>query len=132
MPNHFHLFVFQKNPDTMANFLRSLMTKYSMYFNKKYKRVGHVFQGRYKAVRVESETQCNPLEILPTGTVLEGYKYSSYPNYLNLFNQTWVDKTDIMSYFSKINSQESYKRFVEETDERDLPLIKDITLDFDY
>lgn len=125
----------------MANFLRSLMTKYSMYFNKKYKRVGHVFQGRYKAVRVESETQFiylskyihrNPLEILPTGTVLEGYKYSSYPNYLNLFNQTWVDKTDIMSYFSKINPQESYKRFVEETDERDLPLIKDITLDFDY
>lgn len=141
MINHFHLFVFQKNPDTMANFLRSLMTKYSMYFNKKYKRVGHVFQGRYKAVRVESETQFiylskyihrNPLEILPTGTVLEGYKYSSYPNYLNLFNQTWVDKTDIMSYFSKINPQESYKRFVEETDERDLPLIKDITLDFDY
>ncbi len=140
MPNHFHLFVFQKKENSMTNFLRSLATKYSMYFNKKYKRVGHVFQGRYKAVMVKTETQFiylskyihrNPLESLPAGTVLAGFKYSSYPNYLGLFNQTWIDKVDILSYFSKINSHESYKNFIEETDERDLPLIKDITLDID-
>src|SRR3990167_3657708 len=82
MPNHFHLFVFQKEDNSMADFLRSLGTKYSMYFNKKYKRVGHVFQGRYKAVMVKTETQfiylskyihSNPLETLPAGTVLAGY-----------------------------------------------------------
>lgn len=141
LSNHFHLFVFQKEANTITNFMRSLMTKYSMYFNKKYHRVGPVFQGRYKAVMVNSETQFiylskyihrNPLDILPSGTDLDGYKYSSYQNYLGRFNQTWVETSEILSYFSKTNSGESYKKFVEEVDETDLIRIKDLVLDLDY
>ena len=141
MPNHFHLFVFQKDIEIMTEFMRSLGTKYSMYFNKRYKRVGPVFQSRYKAVMVKSETQFiylskyihrNPLDILPSGTDLDGYKYSSYQNYLGRFNQTWVETSEILSYFSKINSGESYKKFVEEVDETDLIRIKNLVLDLDY
>lgn len=141
MPNHFHLFVFQKDIEAMTEFMKSLGTKYSMYFNKKYQRVGPVFQGRYKAVMVESETQFiylskyihrNPLEILPSGTDLDGYKYSSYQNYLGLFSQPWLTTDEILSYFSKSNSGESYKKFVEEIDETDLIRIKDLVLDLDY
>ena len=140
MPNHFHLFVFQREDNSMADFLRSLGTKYSMYFNKKYKRVGHVFQGRYKAVMVTNENQFiylskyihrNPLDIVPTVTVLGGYKYSSYQNYLGKFRQDWVDKSEILSYFSKLSVEESYQQFVEEIDERDLLMIKNSMLDFD-
>jgi len=124
----------------MANFMRSLGTKYSKYFNKKYIRVGPVFQSRYKAVLVETENQFiylskyihrNPLDILPTGTVLVGYKYSSYQNYLGKFDQAWVDKSEILSYFSKLNPEESYQQFVEEIDERDLLMIKSLTLDLE-
>ena len=138
MPNHFHLLVWQKNQRTMANFMRSIGTKYSRYFNKKYHRVGPVFQSRYKAVLVTEENQFiylskyihrNPL---PTRTDLVGYKYSSYQNYLGLFNQTWLNTSEILSYFSKTNSGESYKKFVEEIDERDLLIIKDTMLDFEY
>ena len=140
MPNHFHLFVFQKEDKSMADFLRSLGTKYSMYFNKKYKRVGHVFQGRYKGVMITNENQFiylskyihrNPLDIVPTVTVLGGYKYSSYQNYLGKFRQDWVDKSEILSYFSKLSVEESYQQFVEEIDERDLLMIKNSMLDFD-
>ena len=136
--NHFHLLVWQKNQRTIANFMRSIATKYSRCFNKKYHRVGPVFQSRYKAVMVTKENQFiylskyihrNPL---PTRTDLVGYKYSSYQNYLGLINQTWVDKTEILSYFPKLNPKESYKRFVEEVDERDLLIIKDTMLDFEY
>lgn len=138
MPNHFHMLVWQKNQRTIANFMRSIGTKYSRYFNKKYHRVGPVFQSRYKAVLVKTENQFiylskyihrNPL---PTRTDLVDYKYSSYMNYLGLINQTWVDKSEILSYFSKLNPKESYKEFVEEIDERDLLMIKDAMLDFDY
>lgn len=141
IPNHFHLFVFQKDKEAMTEFMKSLGTKYSMYFNKKYQRVGPVFQGRYKAVMVESETQFiylskyihrNPLDILPSGTDLDGYKYSSYQNYLGQFNQTWLDTSEILSYFSKTNFGETYKNFVEEVDETDLFRIKDLVLDLDY
>ncbi len=138
MPNHFHMLVWQKNQRTMANFMRSIATKYSRYFNKKYHRVGPVFKSRYKAVLIRREYQFiylskyihrNPL---PTRTDLVGYKYSSYQNYLGLINQTWVNKTEILSYFSKLDSNKSYKQFVEEIDERDLLMIKDTMLDFDY
>lgn len=137
MPNHFHLFIWQKNERSMANFMRSIATKYSRYFNKKYKRVGPIFQSRYKAVLVTRENQFiylskyihrNPRS---TRTDLVGYKYSSYPNYLGYFNQAWVDKSEILSYFSKLNRKESYRKFVEETDERDLLMIKDSMIDFD-
>jgi len=140
LPNHFHLFVYQKESSTITNFMRSIGTKYSMYFNKKYKRVGPVFQGRYKGVMIVSEIQFiylskyihrNPLP-LPTGTDLVGYKYSSYPVYLGKFNQGWVDKSEILSYFSKIKPVESYRQFVEEIDERDLRLIKNEMLDYEF
>ncbi len=140
MPNHFHLFVWQKDIDTITNFMRSLITKFSIYFNKKYERVGPVFQGNYKAVMVSTENQFiylskyihrNPIDILPTRSNLEGYKYSSYQTYLGKFTQTWVDKSETLSYFSKINSEESYQQFVEEIDERDLLMIKNSMLDFD-
>ena len=138
MPNHFHLLVFQKNPEDINFFMRSLASKYSMYFNHKHKRVGPLFQGVYKGVLIDSEEQLlyltkyihrNPLGILPSGRVLEGYKYSSYGNYLNLFNQDWVNKEDILGLFSKTEGAESYKTFVEETDERDLPTIKSVLIE---
>jgi len=144
LANHFHLFVFQKDMNGITNFMRSLITKYSIYFNKKYKRVGPVFQGNYKAVMVKTENQFiylskyihrNPLPTLPTRLDLEGlegYKYSSYINYLGLINQTWLDTSEILSYFSKFNTGESYKKFVEEVDETDLIRIKDLMLDYDF
>src|SRR3989344_98334 len=38
MPNHFHLFVKQKDKRAISYFMRSLLTRYGMYFNKRYKR----------------------------------------------------------------------------------------------
>lgn len=130
LPNHFHLLIWQKEFDRINFFMRSLATKYSRFFNCKYNRVGPVFQSVYKAVLVESEEQLrylskyihrNSLDVLPTRSLLAGYKYSSYPNYLGLFNQAWVIPLDF------INS--SYKSFVEEIDERDLPMIKSVLIE---
>ena len=52
MPNHFHLLLRQTVPGAMSEFMRRLCTGYVMYFNKKYHRVGPLFQGKYKALRV--------------------------------------------------------------------------------
>ncbi len=54
MPNHFHLLIKQSEESSIDIFMNSLTTRYSMYFNKRYKRVGHLFQGTYKAVLVDS------------------------------------------------------------------------------
>lgn len=140
MSNHFHFLVFQEASTTITSFMRSLMSKYSRYFNTKYQRVGPIFQGKLKAVAVTSEEQFtylskyihrNPLAILPTRSDLAGYKYSSYQNYLGLFNQSWVKSEEILNLFSKTNKESSYRQFVEEVDETDILRIKEIHLDFE-
>jgi len=137
MPNHFHLLVWQQDAEAINFFMRSFSVKYSMYFNRIHKRIGPLFQGVYKAVIVENEPQLvylskyihrNPGD-LPSGRVLEDYRYSSYPNYLGKFRQNWLKPDDIIDLFSKTNPLLNYKSFVEETDERDLVLIKNQVLE---
>lgn len=55
MPNHYHLLVYLKEEAGIERLMRSVMTAYSMYFNKKYKRVGGLFESRFLASRISSE-----------------------------------------------------------------------------
>lgn len=57
MPNHFHFFIKQKSALSIDKFMQSLCTRYTMYFNRKYRRVGSLFQAVYKAVLVDTEEQ---------------------------------------------------------------------------
>lgn len=116
MPNHFHLLIHQKEADSIDKFSNSLFTRYSMYFNKKYKRVGPLFQDLYKAILVQSEEQLlwlsryihrNPKDLLQ-GSPLQSYKHSSYPEYLETRNRGWVKPEEILSYFKS-----PYKDFIE-------------------
>lgn len=126
MPNHFHLLIKQSTDRGIAEFMQSLTLKYVLYFNKKYKRVGGLFQSRYKSVLIESEEHFvyiskyihrNPIDLLPSRPGLEGiceYKYSSCGNYVGLFSQNWVKTQEILSYFRKLNRRSDYQAFVEE------------------
>ena len=53
MPNHFHVVVREKQEEGISLYMRKLLTGYSMYFNKKYKRTGTLFEGTFKS------THCN-------------------------------------------------------------------------
>ena len=118
MPNHFHLLVYQKFENSIDRFTNSIFTRYSMYFNKKYRRVGPLFQGLYKAVRVSSEEQLlwlsryihlNPKELLASqGSALQSYAYSSYKEYLKSRQTEWIKSNTILNYFKS-----PYRNFVE-------------------
>ncbi len=54
MGNHFHLLVMTLNP-TLARGMRQLNGVYAQWFNRRHRRVGHLFQGRYKAVSVQTD-----------------------------------------------------------------------------
>lgn len=47
MPNHFH-FQLILGPTPLGEAMQQLLTRHSLYFNRSYGRVGHLFQGRYK------------------------------------------------------------------------------------
>lgn len=143
MPNHFHLELKQKNKKEIESFMRSLITKYSKYFNKKYDRVGPLFQGRYKAVLIQNSEyllylskyiHLNPREILISGQSLESYPWSSYPSYTNKIILGWLNKELITNNFveNKKFSVKLYKNFVEnnrEQSKKELNVYKGLLLD---
>jgi putative transposase len=51
MPNHIHLLIEQCGDESISKLLLKLSTSFSKYINIKYKRIGHVFQDRFKAVK---------------------------------------------------------------------------------
>jgi putative transposase len=56
MPNHVHLLMEQKGHLPLSRTLQRLQTAYTKYFNKKYRKIGHLFQGRYKAILVDKDS----------------------------------------------------------------------------
>ncbi len=55
LPNHFHLLV-QPCEATLSQFMRRLLTRYAVNFNRRHQRVGHLFQNRYKSIVCDEET----------------------------------------------------------------------------
>jgi len=54
LPNHIHFILFIIEPN-LSKFLQCILTKYAIYFNKKYKNSGHVFQGRFGYKEINNE-----------------------------------------------------------------------------
>lgn len=125
MPNHFHFFVKQKGALSIDKFMNSLCTRYTMYFNKKYKRVGSLYQGVYKAVMITKDEQFTYLSkyihkqtYIHLGTKGQALRVSvqpsSYPEYLGKRKTEWIHPEEILANFSNTNPKLSYKSFVEE------------------
>ncbi len=55
MPNHFHLLVRARDDVGITEFMRKITTGYTMYFNKKNERTGHLFEGAFKAEHVDRD-----------------------------------------------------------------------------
>ena len=122
MPNHFHFLIKQNSKEAMKEFMRSLGTRYSMYFNKRHDRIGSLFQGTYKAVMINDEKQLLHLSryihVNPyPGDIVNAY--SSYKDYLQTKKTPWVKTKMILSIFNNPNLDEiflkknNYKDFVE-------------------
>jgi REP element-mobilizing transposase RayT len=115
MQNHFHLLVYQVNEGAMPRLMRGVMTSYSRYFNKKYQRSGSLFETRYKASRISSDTYLMHISryIHLNPRQWRSYVYSSLPYYSEKAANTedWLKPEKILSLFS---SRQEYMQFVED------------------
>lgn len=119
MPNHYHLLLYQIEDNSLPEFMRTLSTSYTMYFNQKYRRAGSLFQGRYKARRVDNAAYAVHVSryihlnglAMPGG--YEGYEYSSMP-YLRepYIAPSWLNVNRVLEDFG--GSYEAYDKFVKE------------------
>lgn len=92
MPNHFHFLLYQTSENGISKFLSNFTNSYTRYFNTKHERVGPIFQGVFKAVRIESNEQLlhvsryihlNPVvSYVIKDSELFTYKWSSMGDYI--------------------------------------------------
>ena len=118
MENHFHFFL-QTRKQNLDEAMRGLQGQYAQYVNRRYKRVGPLFQGRYKSPLVNGEQYAlvlaryihrNPLEASLVKK-LEDYPWSSYPSYTGLLPAwKWLDTHWLLRQFNE-DSETAVKFF---------------------
>jgi len=128
MTNHFHLLIKEKTNNGISKFMQKLLTAYTMYFNKKYKRVGPLFCGKFQAQHADSDEylkylysyiHLNPLKIFQVSwkdvgihdvkkakVFLDNYKNSSYLDYTGIKRKegSILNTTAFPDYFERGNS----------------------------
>jgi len=140
MPNHFHIVLishrrslWETNDNPITEFMHKLSTSYAMYFNKKYKRTGSLFEGPFKSKHIEQEnyfnyifsyTHLNPIKLIQSdwkekGIIdkakvqdfLENYQYSSFQDYFGLKRkqEKILDKDSIPDYFVCNHAKDLFK-----------------------
>lgn len=132
MPNHFHLIVRSRTDGDVSKFMQKIATGYTMYFNTRQERSGALFQGRFKARHVDSDTylayliayiHLNPVKLIEPqwkeGKIanrkkaedfLRTYRWSSYQDYLGVERREKViiDKNALPEYWSAPRSFEAF------------------------
>ena len=122
MPNHLHLLI-EMRDDSISRIMQRVLTTYSQYHNRKYNKIGHVFQGRYKSILCQTDNylaelvryvHLNPMRARMVKRADE-YEYSGHRAYVGLDRRGLVDAEPVLRYFggSKRRAVEVYQRFVE-------------------
>jgi len=123
MDNHYHLVI--ETPDgKLSRGMRQLNGVYTQIFNKRHERVGHIFQGRYKAILIQKESHllevCRYVVLNPVrakaAKSIEDWEWSSYRATAGKDKSHPCLTTDwILGQFAKQKktAEKKYKEFVE-------------------
>ncbi len=122
MPNHVHLLI-ERRDDPVSRIMQRVLTTYSQYHNRKYKKVGHLFQDRYKALLCQTDRYLGELvryiHLNPVRARMvkrpEHFEYSGHRAYLGLDRTGLVDTEPVLRHFgaTKKRAVEAYTRFVD-------------------
>jgi putative transposase len=143
MDNHYHLLL-ETPSANLPQIMRHINGAYTIYFNKRRKRSGHLFQGGYRAILVEVDEYAKELSRyihlnpLRAGMVdkPEAYQWSSYRYYIGKGRTPeWLHRALVLGYFGEKQSiaQKRYQRFVnalvghDKKPDKDLPALKELT-----
>lgn len=114
MPNHFHLLLRQyEDESAVSRAMQSLATTYSMYFNKKYKKRGSIFESAFKASPILNDSYLQHITryIHLNPKDYATWEHSSYADYLGRGSHSWVNCSEMLDLFDNL---EQYKQFVDD------------------
>jgi len=117
MGNHYHLLVETIEPN-LSRIMQYINTAYTVYFNRKYKKNGHLFQGRYKSIVVDKDNYLLELtryiHLNPVRAKIverpEGYLWSSYHGYMKKKGDGVIDRKEVNKYLDM--DIDKYREFV--------------------
>jgi putative transposase len=121
MPNHLHLLM-EMQDDPISRIMQRVLTGYSQYHNRRYKKIGHLFQGRYKSILCQTDRYLGELvryiHLNPVRAKMvkrpEGYEHSGHLAYISLDKSGLVDAEPVLRHFggTKKRAIAVYTRFV--------------------
>lgn len=132
MSNHFHLVVRTRKAN-LHKFMQRFNTTYTVYFNRRYKRIGHLYQGRYKGILIDGDhyllelsryvhlnpvrlKECSEKSIEEKKRILQHYQWSSYQGYIKFKNrQDFMEYATILGIFGRRDTSKTmgrYRKFV--------------------
>lgn len=126
IPNHFHLLI-RRNGVPVSIFMQRLLTSYALFFNKRHKRSGHLFQNRYKSfpctdtayfLQLIRYISLNPIRagLVSTMEKLVWYPYSSHKYVLRPQQNGWLESKFVLAHFgySEQSAKRAYLQFIAE------------------
>ncbi|MGB4111097.1 MAG: transposase [Desulfomonilia bacterium] len=130
MENHYHLLM-ETPRENLSRIMHHINGAYTMYYNVKMERSGHLFQGRYRSILVEKDAYClelsryihlNPVR---AGMVkkVEDYPWSSYLSYTGERDaQQWMETGFVLASFGKDTgaARKRYREFVKEGERKNI------------
>jgi len=124
IPNHFHLLL-KTGSTPIANVMRRLLTGHAVYFNRRHRRHGHLFQNRYKSILCQEETyllelvryiHLNPLRagLVEDMEALNTYPYCGHSAVGGNIKTKWQRVDYVLGFFGKgkAEARKHYRRFV--------------------
>ena len=127
MPNHFHILLREIKNNGISQYMQRIQNSYTKYFNTKYKKVGHVFQGPFQAVHIENNRQIlhlsayihrNSREIVGWKNKEHLFPWSSYQDFV--IGNRWGNLLENQIIISQFNSLNMYRNFVENSKTKDI------------
>ncbi len=125
MPNHYHFLVYVNDSEVVSKIWQSINSSYVMYFNKKYNRVGPLFQDRFKASLVLEDAYYEHISryIHLNPAKWREWEFSSLPYYLGQRHASWINPGRALTmtpakYLEFVEDYESYKAVLEEVKSR--------------
>jgi REP element-mobilizing transposase RayT len=132
MQTHFHILLMTPEAN-LRKFMQRFNTTYTVYFNRRHRRGGHLFQGRYKAILIEKDEylvelsryiHLNPVRIKRYSQlgieekrrILKGYAWSSYGGYTHLRKRqplvSYSEILDMAGGRDSFGGRRKYEQFV--------------------
>ncbi len=138
MPNHFHILVQSSIDNGVSIYMQKVLNGYTKYFNAKYRQSGHLFQGPFRAVHIESNEQLlytsayihlNPKELIASNSKIikhpvfdnSKYRWSSFSDFVG--QNRWgklLDPNIILDQMEGSEKGKDYQKWVEKSGAKEL------------